>query len=121
MHTFGLSQNDGAHPYATLTQFDGSLYGTTSSGGDYGGGTIYTIQNISGTLSYATMYSFGKTSADGTGPRGALLKVGNNLFGTTEYGGSQGGGNLYEIGSTGSETIVYSFGPGDAQNPIGNL
>jgi|HubBroStandDraft_5_1064220.scaffolds.fasta_scaffold01199_6 uncharacterized repeat protein (TIGR03803 family) len=42
LHSFGNS-GDGYYPYASLINVNGTLYGTTSSGGTHGMGTIYAI------------------------------------------------------------------------------
>ena len=43
LHSFGSSSRDGVNPYAGLTYVNGSLYGTTSAGGTYGLGTVFSI------------------------------------------------------------------------------
>ncbi|MGC2406220.1 MAG: choice-of-anchor tandem repeat GloVer-containing protein [Candidatus Cybelea sp.] len=44
LHSFtGGSTADGAYPEAGLIYLDGTLYGTTASGGSYGDGTVFTI------------------------------------------------------------------------------
>jgi uncharacterized repeat protein (TIGR03803 family) len=118
-HDFGGSVNDGMNPYASLTRVGNTLYGTASGGGAYGGGTAYVLGKFSG--SYETVYSFGGTSGDGTEPRGKLVSIGGNLYGSTEYGGSSGHGTVFVISASGSERVLYSFGSVDAQNPIGDL
>jgi uncharacterized repeat protein (TIGR03803 family) len=42
VHTFG-NDEDGASPYAHLINIKGTLYGTTSGGGTYGEGTVFSI------------------------------------------------------------------------------
>ncbi|HYX20757.1 MAG TPA: choice-of-anchor tandem repeat GloVer-containing protein, partial [Thermoanaerobaculia bacterium] len=68
LHSFsGLP--DGALPIGALIQAsDGNLYGTTSSGGTHGGGTVFKM-DVSGTLT--TLHSFDQY-IDGASPQGAL-------------------------------------------------
>jgi uncharacterized repeat protein (TIGR03803 family) len=74
---------DGAYPYAALVQAtDGNFYGTTSSGGTYGFGTIFRI-TPGGTLS--TIQSF--TDANATPYAGLLQATDGNFYGLTYYGG----------------------------------
>ena len=41
-----------------------------------------------------------------------------NLYGTTSGGGSGGSGTVYKIDPAGTETILYSFGIGNADGAI---
>ncbi|HLY00900.1 MAG TPA: choice-of-anchor tandem repeat GloVer-containing protein [Candidatus Cybelea sp.] len=43
LHSFGGYSGDGAVPWASLTDVDGTLYGTTTSGGASGKGTVYSL------------------------------------------------------------------------------
>jgi len=107
---------DGANPYGTLLQAgNGALYGTTASGGAYGGGTVFKV-TPSGTLT--TLYGFCAQSycTDGQSPRGALIQASNgDLYGTTYYGGvnsvahNGNGGTIFKITPSGTLTTVYSF------------
>ena len=79
----------GASPqYMSLLQgADGNLYGAASSGGLYGGGTIFRI-TTGGTLT--TLYNFcAQTNCtDGATPYGALVQAADGSFyGITTYGG----------------------------------
>ena len=71
LYLFSSQSGDGTHPEAGLVQAgNGDFYGTTSSGGSNGAGTIFKI-TPSGTLT--TLYSFCSQSGctDGEGPLGA--------------------------------------------------
>jgi uncharacterized repeat protein (TIGR03803 family) len=87
LHSFG-GAGDGKYPaYAGLLNVKGTLYGTTSAGGAYGAGTVFSIttdgvENV--------LHSFGGTG-DGADPMGGtLIKVGAKLYGTTWSGGAYG-------------------------------
>jgi len=85
---------NGAIPNAALTLgSDGNFYGTTSEGGmtnstyTVGMGTIFQI-TTNGTLT--TLVSFNKTN--GATPDAGLTPAGDgNFYGTTYYGGTNGG------------------------------
>jgi uncharacterized repeat protein (TIGR03803 family) len=73
------------------------LYGTTSSDGTHGGGTVFKI-TPSGTLT--TLYSFCSQSGctDGGDPTAALVQDTNgNLYGTTYEGGAHGYGTVFRL------------------------
>jgi uncharacterized repeat protein (TIGR03803 family) len=82
-----LDYTNGAQPTAGLLQAtDGNLYGTTSKGGTYGGGTVFKI-TPSGTLT--TLYSFCPQypCTDGDGPYSGLVQSRDgNFYGTTGAG-----------------------------------
>lgn len=44
LYSFGGGSSDGANPSGTLTNVGSLLFGTTSAGGSYGKGTVYSIQ-----------------------------------------------------------------------------
>jgi uncharacterized repeat protein (TIGR03803 family) len=61
---------------------------------------------------FTTLYSFG--GPDGSGPGGpgsaSLIQAADgNLYGTTTTGGSNNGGTLYRLTTSGSLTTLYSF------------
>ena len=109
LYAFG-SGTDGASPAAGLIDMSGTLYGTTESGGAYGGGTVFSIDRKTGAES--VLHSFG-SGADGQFPEASVIEVNGMLYGTTQSGGSYGYGTVYSLdASTGTETVVYSFCPG---------
>lgn len=119
LHIFKLSRdNDGEAPVAALT-FDksGSLYGTTSFGGDFGWGTVFRLRppRSPGDRWSESIYSFRGGTADGSSPRGNLVWVRGSLIGTTVSGGLYGQGTAFQISRspTGvTESVVYNFQPG---------
>ena len=60
---------------------------------------------------YQVIHTFTGTGGDGAGPRGTLVQVGNDLYGTTNGGGDHGVGTVFRIDSSGSASTVYSFDP----------
>lgn len=116
LHSFsGFPNNDGSYPVATLLRdFSGNLYGTTTTGGRFDGGTVFKMdQNGKETV----LHNFGADLA-GMGPQDRLLRgPAGSLLGTTFNGGSGGAGTLFGVNmNTGHMVILYSFGanPTDA-------
>jgi uncharacterized repeat protein (TIGR03803 family) len=61
---------------------------------------------------FTTLYNFG-SSGDGANPLGDIIMDGaGNLYGTTLSGGSFGQGTVWKLSSSGTETILHSFGSG---------
>jgi uncharacterized repeat protein (TIGR03803 family) len=109
----------GASPsYAPLVQgLNGNLYGTTSSGGANGYGTIFQI-TTGGTLT--TLHSFNNT--DGAYPCAGLIQATNgNLYGTTYSGGANGYGTVFDITAAGTLTTLHNFDLTDGAYPCAQL
>jgi uncharacterized repeat protein (TIGR03803 family) len=86
--------SDGSAPRCGLTMVSGTLYGTTSGGGIYTNGTLFSIRaNGSG---YASLYSF-TGGYDGSNPQSDLLLSSNVLYGAAYYGGTTGDGTLFSF------------------------
>jgi uncharacterized repeat protein (TIGR03803 family) len=127
LHAFGNSP-DGASPQAGLVDVNGTLYGTTYSGGanecfkfeSDGCGTVFSIDLKTG--NETVVHSFIGGTGDGTEPAAGLIDVKGTLFGTTE-GGGFGGGTVFTIDpKTGAESVYYSFVSGsDGANPSAGL
>src|ERR1022692_1836642 len=101
---------DGASPSAGLVQAaNGDLYGTAGGGGANAVGTVFEI-TPSGALT--TLYNFCSQSGctDGGNPDAGLVQAANgDLYGTTYYGGTNGGGTVFKITQGGTLTTLYSF------------
>jgi uncharacterized repeat protein (TIGR03803 family) len=117
---------DGGHPMASLFQgSNGTLFGTTDSGGKVDWGTIFKIDEKTG--NEIVIYSFNGGSDAGTPFGGVIQDASGNLFGTTEFGGGyrcegSGCGTVFEIDTTGKETILYRFtGKGDGFGPMSSV
>jgi uncharacterized repeat protein (TIGR03803 family) len=103
--SFAFDAN-GAAPTASLTLGpDGALYGTTSFGGNIGGGTIFKI-TTAGALT--TLHSFQLTEGF---VHQAALTVGpdGNLYGTSRDGGSADRGAVFRITTNGVYATIASF------------
>jgi len=117
----------------------GNLFGTTSGGGTFPGGTVFELSPPSqpgGEWTEATLYSFGSFQGDGNGSAAPLaIDSAGNLYGTTAGGGSNptfcneppefGCGTIFELsppsqpGGAWTETILHNFGsvPNDGISP----
>jgi len=122
------SRKDGFDPVGLLARDSiGNIYGTTYAGGAYdkpGSSSPGTVFKISPSGNKTTLYSFGKSTNDGEKPYGSvILDSSGNLYGTTNAGGAYGYGTLFKVSSSGTMTILYSFGASaaDGQNPSGAI
>jgi uncharacterized repeat protein (TIGR03803 family) len=105
VHSFqSSSRTDGAFPGYGKLIFDqaGNLYGTTSGGGANGFGTVFELIPSNGSWTETILYSFSSIE-DGYLPYSSVIfdSVGN-LFGTTQNGGPNSNGTVYELSPTGS-------------------
>lgn len=132
LHNFG-SGSDGTVPYAApVFGPSGILYGTTSLGGS-GNGVVYSMHpqaNVCIAVSCpwveSLLWTF--TGSDGSSPDYGTLTFdqSGNGYGTTQFGGTQNNGTVYEISRQGqqwTETVLYSFGTGqnDGTWPMHNV
>jgi uncharacterized repeat protein (TIGR03803 family) len=95
LHNFGSggANPDGTEPKAGLTNVNGTLYGTTSTGGKYNLGTIFSM-SLTGTE--RVLHSFGK-GHDGSDPQAGFLDLNGTLYGVTTHGGTKGFGTVYAL------------------------
>jgi uncharacterized repeat protein (TIGR03803 family) len=91
--------NDGAHPVAGLiADGTGALYGTTSSGGKYGAGTVFKLTPAGAGYTESVLHAFKGSPSDGASPFGSLIadRTGT-LYGTTQVGGANDAGTVFAI------------------------
>lgn len=125
------SVHDGYSPFGMIAMDSkGNLYGTTSQGGTLNGGTVYELSPpavAGGEWTETILYNFGTNSNDGLEPIGGVT-LGNTsgtvIYGTTNNGGTIGGGTIWELSYTKAkgktpaqwtESILYNF-PGISPN-----
>lgn len=108
LHSFTCGATDGCSPAAgVVLDSQGNLYGTTQSGGAYGGGVVFKL-STSGTLTI--LHSFNPSAGDGFYPQaGVAFGPDGNLYGTTYLGGTYGEGTVYRVTPSGTETVLYNF------------
>lgn len=112
--------DDGAKPLAgVIADRKGNLYGTTTSGGAFDGGTLY---RITAKGRFKVLHAFGSGS-DGRMPQNGVLRdKQGTLYGTTVVGGDSDYGTVFKVTSKGAESVLYSFrATGDGQNPTSAL
>lgn len=118
-----FTDTNGAYPFSTLIYAnDGYFYGTTTGGGSNpsgGYGTIFKMDS-DGTLVWSV--SLNGTNGD-TPYSGVIQGTDGNLYGTTDWGGTNGGnGTVFKITPAGTLTSLYSFTGGfDGFYPNGGL
>ncbi len=136
LHSFGTNSGsdfpyffnkDGNSPQGSLTLFGNTLYGTTSSGGSSGSGTVFAI-NTDGT-GFTNLHIFSAfgtatvsgiadifTNDDGISPQGDLLLSGTNLYGVAIAGGKYGNGSVFAISTDGTGfTNMHTFTAGSGE------
>jgi uncharacterized repeat protein (TIGR03803 family) len=119
---------DGAAPGYIVRNANGSIFGSAVEGA-YESGVIWevTAQDVESTL-----YSFcpdQSVCADGQFPSGPMLSLSGNLYGTTSSGGCcstpgvNGQGVVYELTTSGVETVLWSFlgGQNDGSTPTSGI
>lgn len=114
---------DGASPNAGLTlDAIGSLYGTTKMGGANSNGTVFKLSHSGSGWTQSVVHEFQGGANDGFWPVGGLIfDSAGNLYGTTNSGGSAGGGTAFEIPAAGSESVLFNFAGGLEGGAYDNL
>ncbi len=96
----------GEYPWAGVIEANGKLYGTTEEYGLGQPGVVFEMDSKSG--SERVIHSF--IGSDGAYPFSPVIRDSEgNLYGTTEEGGAYSVGAVYEISSSGTETVLHSF------------
>jgi uncharacterized repeat protein (TIGR03803 family) len=120
LHSF--DSTDGATPNGALVQStNGNFYGTTAGGGTNGSGTVFGI-TPAGTLT--TLYNFcSQTSCiDGSRPNSLIQATDGNFYATTQGGGNEGYGTVFEISPVGTLTTLVQLngllGAATPDNPL---
>lgn len=116
LHTFTNGDDGGAPVAPPIEGADGNLYGTTTTGGANGWGTVYKL-TPSGT--FTTIYSF-VDYAHGVDPWAPLVQgTDGNFYEATYEGGSSSGGVFFRITPSGKFTLLYNFS--GIVGPVGPL
>jgi uncharacterized repeat protein (TIGR03803 family) len=119
LHSLG-SGTDGQYSLASVIDVKGTLYGTAYAGGTAGQGAVFSVNPKTG--AETVVYSF-QSGTDGGFPVANLIDVKGTLYGTTEFGGTNGVGIVFSIDpTTGAEAVLHTFGSGtDGADPTANL
>ena len=119
---------DGSGPQATLTtDAAGDLFGTTIYGGAYSDGVVFEIAKTSTGYASTPTVLVSFNGADGGFPvAGVIVDAAEDLFGTTEEGGADDNGTVFEIAKTSAgyastPTVLASFNNADGREPVVGL
>ncbi|CEK15815.1 choice-of-anchor tandem repeat GloVer-containing protein [Chthonomonas calidirosea] len=134
LHNFPIDGSLSSGPIGLLQGMDGALYGACRDAGANGGGDLYkllpdgsgftVIHNFNAPGNASNSY----VNAGGANPFTYLVQdQSGTLYGTTQDGGTYGGGVLFKIQTDGSNyTLLHEFGGSEglqpvASNPSGQL
>lgn len=118
--------SDGGTPVGGLVLDNaGNLYGSTSSGGSGGGGTVFELSPSGSGWTYKLLCSL-QGFSEMSGPQSALTMDSlGNLYGTTIRDGTFSTGSVFKATRTGNSwacSDLYDFGEGsDGFYPIGGV
>jgi uncharacterized repeat protein (TIGR03803 family) len=124
LHAFAGGIDDGEDPYGSLVLDSDTLYGMTLHGGDYNGGTVFSIGTDG--MDHTLLHEFAGGSTEGDDPRGSLALDPDPgiLYGMTYGGGEYNEGTIFSLGTDGMDyTLLHAFAgnPDDGENPYGDL
>jgi uncharacterized repeat protein (TIGR03803 family) len=127
IHAF-TGGDDGSGPGARLTvDTSGNVYGMAPTGGLYGLGTIYKLnQEQNGAWNLTVLHAFTGGADGATGSAGRMILRRGRLYGAATAGGTYGSGVVFEIALRGrggwNFRTIYSFrGQPDGSFPYGAL
>jgi uncharacterized repeat protein (TIGR03803 family) len=112
--TGNYGNTDGASPEGGLAMAGNTLFGTTTAGGGFGYGIVFSLDTNGS--SFKVLHNFG--SFDGSSPYAGLAVAGSTLYGSTYGGGSFLYGTVFKINTDGSGfTTLHNFGYLDGGAP----
>lgn len=109
---------NGANPVSGLI-FDaaGDLYGTTTSGGPGGQGTVFEIAAGTTTLSTVDWFNF----TYGASPGALTIDLSGNIYGVTQGGGANYEGTVFKITGGRYLSVIATFNNTNGSYPTGGL
>jgi uncharacterized repeat protein (TIGR03803 family) len=114
VHRFANGVTSAGH---LIQAVDGLLYGTTVNGGDFGFGTVFSL-DAAGT--FTTLHHF--SGADGANPSAGLIQGGDGrLYGTTRNRGAFGYGTVFVMSAPGRAITLHDFELSMGANPVDEL
>jgi len=111
LHSFCMETNctDGGAPSGLIQGIDGKFYGTTSFGGAYNGGAVFSL-TPSGKFSLLYSFCAQTNCPDGDVPNSGVIQANNGiLYGTTTFGGINSSGTIFKITTAGKLTSFSVF------------
>jgi len=128
LHSFGLGTDGGGLWNSVTLDKKGRVYGATSGGGDYNGGTVFRLTpQPDGEWGEKILHSFFESNDDADGPNGGLVQDREgHWYGTSQGGGGLHAGTVFQLAQTPSgweENVLYSFGTqnDDGGEPVTGL
>jgi uncharacterized repeat protein (TIGR03803 family) len=129
LYDFAGAGGDGGTPYADLVADSlGRLYGTTYSGGNFQGGTVFRLTlpaTKTGAATLEILHSF--QGPEGANPfAGLLIGADGAIYGTAQQGGAHSRGTVFRLDpATLAVTDLHDFNPGakppDGSDPVAAL
>ncbi len=120
--SYSLSLATGRNPYGALMQGqDGNLYGTTEWGGANDRGTVFRISPTGS--AFSNLYSFySSTDTFAAFPYAGVVQGSDGyLYGTTQFGGTNGSGTVFKMTTNGAVVWTFSFNDTDGYEPDGGV
>jgi uncharacterized repeat protein (TIGR03803 family) len=106
-----VTNSEGFYPQSSMILSGTILYGTAKSGGNFGYGTVFALNNDGSGFTNLHNFTGGN---DGANPRGALVLLGHVLYGASESGGNSGCGTVFAIDTNGTNfRTLHSFSNND--------
>jgi uncharacterized repeat protein (TIGR03803 family) len=127
LYVFPSDQSQGVWPGKLTFDGVGNLYGTTAIGGKFNAGTIFQLkppQTPGGSWTEHQLYVFGSVANDGTIPGTALVFHLGALYGTTQSGGADFHGTVFQLtpkNGIWSENTLYTFTGSEGGSAVGAL
>ena len=129
IYTFCSMTNclDGGQPTDGLVQgTDGNFYGTTLVGGthlysNFFGGTIFKMTPAGQITVLYNFCSQPNCTDGGNAVAGLIQGTDGNFYGTTQTGGANFNGTVFQITPQGLYTVLHSFDYADGNSPLGPL
>lgn len=118
LHSFASGADGGNPTGALVMDAVGNLYGTTSTGGVAGTGTLFEIER---TGKESVLHSFSQPGDGGYPGLGLSRDSAGNLYGNTVLGGTYNGGTVFKYDALGNERVLHSFSGADGEYPGGAL
>jgi uncharacterized repeat protein (TIGR03803 family) len=120
---YSFTGANGGVPGNIIRDGAGNIYGVSPTGDVQncyqGCGFVFRLDP---TGKFTVLYTF-QGPPDGASPEGVAVDAKDNLYGTTEQGGTASDGTVFELTSSGEESILHSFAgpPNDGYEPYATL
>jgi uncharacterized repeat protein (TIGR03803 family) len=114
---------EGSNPQGRLVLGGDTLYGLTTSGGAYGGGTVFRVKTNA--TDFAVLLSLPQNAFSNQlqiAAIGGLTLGGSTLYGVTPRAGNSNAGTVFRVNTDGSDyALIKDFSGDDGALPCGDL